>query len=156
MSHMKKILITAATITLLGFGCGAKEPEPKTAEQLEVERFVEYPNDIMLKDQQPGQTVIVAETKFDKPGFLAVIEPAALEDEEETIVGYSPIVQAGQKQNRKIALTVLMEEGETYLVRMYDDTDGDTEFKLSEDNPIYLTGTTELLEKSFTVIAEEE
>ncbi|MAG11794.1 MAG: hypothetical protein CMI52_03225 [Parcubacteria group bacterium] len=151
---MKKILLTAAAIVLLGFGCESKEPEPKTAAQLETERFVEHPNDIMLKNQKPGQTVAVAETKFAKPGFLAVIEPAQGEDDEESIVGYSPIIQSGQKQNRKIALTVLMEEGETYIVRMYDDSDGDTEFKLSKDNPIYLAGTTDLLEKSFTVVAE--
>ncbi len=150
---MKKVLIMAAAITLMGFGC-SKEPEPKTPEQLETERFIEYPNDLMIKNQTPGQTVAVAETKFAKPGFLAVIEPALDEDDEETIVGYSPIVQSGQKQNRKIALSVLMEEGETYIVRMYDDTDGDTEFKLANDKPIYLAGSTDIVEKSFTVVAE--
>lgn len=151
---MKKLLITAATIALLGFGC-SKEPPPKTPEQLETERFIRQPNDLMLDNQPSGQTVTVTETKFAKPGFLVVVEPLQEEGDEETIVGYSAIIPAGQKLNQKIALTVLLEEGETYLVRMYDDTNGDTDFKITDDYPHYLNGTPEVLEKSFSVIASE-
>ncbi len=149
---MKKLLIAAATIALVGFGCSKEVP--KTPAQLEAERFTIQPNDLILKDQAPGQTVIVAETKFAKPGFLVVVEPPQEEGDEETIVGYSSIVPGAERQNQKIALTVLLETGETYNVRMYDDTDGDTEFKLATDHPIYLAETADLLEKSFTVLAE--
>lgn len=146
---MKKILLIAAGIALLGFGC-TKEI-PKTPEQLEAEAFAIQPNDLIVRNQTSGQTVTVAETKFAKPGFLAVIER---NEGDETIVGYSAIVPVGARQNQKIALTLLLEEGEQYSVRMYDDTDGDTEFTLVNDNPLYKPGTEEYVEKTFNVVAQ--
>lgn len=145
---MKKLLILPTLLLVFGFGCADKEPPPKTPEQLEQEVFNMQPNGLIVHTQETGQTVSIAETKFVKPGFVAVIEQ---NNGDETVLGYSSIIPAGQKQNQKIALTVLLEPAKTYIARLYDDTNGDTEFKLNTDEPIYELGSDKIIEKIFQV-----
>lgn len=145
-----KFFLLFVFITLFGFGCSGN-PLPKTQAQIEAEKMQTMPNYLMIENQSQGQTVKVLESKFEKPGFLAVHE----QNEDATIgtmIGYSNTIPNGYKQHIKIATTLLLEIGEWYVIRMYDDTNGDTFFDPDDDNIIYESGSETPVQKTFQVV----
>lgn len=135
MKYTKVLIAVALLIATTGAGCtwfGNEEPKAKTYEEMEEEKFLSYGTYFMIDPQLEGQTVKIREVKFATPGF-AVVREVKADGSIGGILGFSDSVPQGHNFNVKIALTVKLDKEKQYLVTLYEDTDGDTEFNDKKD-----------------------
>lgn len=142
---MKTILIALLIIAVLGGGYyaytsreegeyseSAAETEDTGTNTVSGMRAEE--NAVIVAEQRPGSTVMVAQVYLAAPGYVVIHEDA--QGSAGAILGSSALLKAGENRDIAVTLNRPSKDGEKLWAMLHAEKDGNTSFSAVSDTPV--------------------